>query len=98
MVDHNLILNHPALSEILVTQKEIESRVAEIGDLISKDYEGREPLLVGVLKGGVIFTTDLCRAIDLPVHANLLKNPTMLQTGGRAGKTGMPFFEAGWYQ
>ncbi len=72
MVDHNLILNHPALSEILVTQKEIESRVAEIGDLISKDYEGREPLLVGVLKGGVIFTTDLCRAIDLPVQLDFM--------------------------
>lgn len=72
MVDHNLILNHPALSEILVTQEEIESRVAEIGNLISKDYEGREPLLVGVLKGGVIFTTDLCRAIDLPVQLDFM--------------------------
>jgi hypoxanthine phosphoribosyltransferase len=52
---------------MLITQEEIAARVTELGRAIGQDYAGRSPLLVGVLKGAVVFTADLVRAIALPV-------------------------------
>ncbi len=60
------------LGAILVTQEEIERRVAEIGAAITDDLEGRTPLLVGVLKGSVIFVADLMRAIAGPVEIDFM--------------------------
>src|SRR5215213_3367510 len=51
--------------EILYTADEISARVAELGALISRDYAGKDLVLVGVLKGSVVFLGDLMRAIDL---------------------------------
>jgi hypoxanthine phosphoribosyltransferase len=64
--------NDPALTEILVTRDEIEARVQRLAEQISNDYAGRTPLLIGVLKGGVIFASDLARAIDLPVELDFM--------------------------
>lgn len=64
--------NDPALTEILVTRDEIEARVQRLAEEISNDYAGRSPLLIGVLKGGVIFASDLARAIDLPVELDFM--------------------------
>ncbi len=64
--------NDPALTEILVTRDEIKARVERLGQEISNDYAGRTPLLIGVLKGGVIFTSDLARAIDVPVELDFM--------------------------
>jgi len=54
------------LGRILISRDEIAARVAELGEAIGRDYAGRSPLLVGVLKGAVVFTADLIRAIPLP--------------------------------
>ncbi|OQY26507.1 MAG: hypoxanthine phosphoribosyltransferase [Anaerolineaceae bacterium 4572_5.2] len=54
------------LDEILLTQEEIQARIAELGAQISADYEGGELLLICVLKGGVPFLTDLMRHITIP--------------------------------
>lgn len=54
------------LGRILISRDEIAARVAELGKAIGRDYAGRSPLLVGVLKGAVVFTADLLRAIPLP--------------------------------
>ena len=62
----------PALTEILVTRDEIKARVQGLGQEISNDYAGRVPLLIGVLKGGVIFVSDLARAINLPVELDFM--------------------------
>jgi hypoxanthine phosphoribosyltransferase len=51
--------------EPLFSAEQIQSRIAELGAEIARDYEGRNPLLVGVLKGASIFMSDLLRAIDL---------------------------------
>ena len=64
--------NDPALTEILVTCDEIKARVQGLGQEISNDYAGRVPLLIGVLKGGVIFASDLARAINLPVELDFM--------------------------
>ena len=62
----------PALGEIIVGREELESRVRALGAAITADYEGRPPLLVGVLKGACIFLSDLARAIQLPVEMDFM--------------------------
>jgi hypoxanthine phosphoribosyltransferase len=52
------------VSEVLIGSDELRSRVTELGMRISRDYAGREPVLVTVLKGGIFFLADLCRAIS----------------------------------
>jgi hypoxanthine phosphoribosyltransferase len=55
------------LSEILIDEATLKSRIAELGAQITKDYADIRPLmLICVLKGGVVFLTDLMRHIDLP--------------------------------
>ncbi len=52
---------------ILLSEEQIQKRVREMGAEITHDYAGREPHLVGVLKGACPFMTDLARHIDLPL-------------------------------
>jgi hypoxanthine phosphoribosyltransferase len=58
-----------AVAEILVDADTLSGRIAELGDEISADYEGRDLLLIGVLKGAVFFMADLMR--HLTVHCEL---------------------------
>ncbi|HVF51541.1 MAG TPA: hypoxanthine phosphoribosyltransferase [Pyrinomonadaceae bacterium] len=51
--------------EPLFTAEQIQTRISELGAEIARDYAGRNPLLVGILKGAVIFISDLMRSIDL---------------------------------
>ena len=62
----------PALGDLVVSQEELEARIAELGRQISADYAHRPPLLVGVLKGAFVFMSDLSRAIDLPVEFDFM--------------------------
>ncbi len=59
---------HDDISEVLIPEDLLRARVAQLGSQITKDYEGKPLLLVGVLKGAAIFLADLIRAIDLPVE------------------------------
>jgi hypoxanthine phosphoribosyltransferase len=63
---------HPDLGRILVTEDALQAKVHELGARITADYQGRQPLLVGVLKGACIFLSDLARAIDLPVEFDFM--------------------------
>lgn len=54
------------LDEILIDEETLQARIAELGAQISKDYEGKNLLLLCVLKGGVLFLTDLMRKISVP--------------------------------
>src|SRR5262245_15066857 len=62
----------PDLGAVLVTEHDLRARVAELGKEITSDYEGRAPLLVGVLKGAFMFMSDLARCIDLPVEFDFM--------------------------
>ena len=53
--------------EVLIPAERLRARVAEIGGEITRDYDGKPLVLVGVLKGALVFLADLMRAIDLPV-------------------------------
>ena len=58
--------------EPLFTAEQIQNRIAELGAQIARDYEGKNPLLIGVLKGAVLFLSDLMRAIDLKVGVEFM--------------------------
>jgi len=60
----NELLND--IQEVLITEEEIEARVRQLGQQISRDYAGKPLVLVGVLKGAAIFLADLVRQISLP--------------------------------
>ena len=60
------------LGEILVAEAELRNRVAELGREIAADYEGRDLLLVGVLKGAVFFMADLMRELPLPCEVDFM--------------------------
>jgi hypoxanthine phosphoribosyltransferase len=55
------------LAQILIPEEKIKERVKELGAQISKDYQGKELVLVGILKGAAIFLADLVREITIPV-------------------------------
>ncbi len=50
--------------EVLISEEKIQSRIKELGAEITRDYVGRNPLLIGVLKGACFFLSDLLRTID----------------------------------
>ena len=62
----------PHLGQVVVDIERLKARVAELGAEITADYQGRAPLLVGVLKGAFMFMADLARAIDLPVEFDFM--------------------------
>jgi hypoxanthine phosphoribosyltransferase len=57
---------------VLLSHDQIQARVVEMGGEIARDYAGREPHLVGVLKGACTFMTDLARQIDLPLSLDYI--------------------------
>jgi len=54
------------IDEIVVSADQITERIAELAKEIDADYEGREPVLVGILKGAAMFMSDLARALERP--------------------------------
>lgn len=58
--------------KVLLSQQEIADKVCEIGKQITKDYEGKNLLMVSVLKGSVVFMTDLMRAVDTPARIDFM--------------------------
>ncbi|MEA3494069.1 MAG: hypoxanthine phosphoribosyltransferase [Candidatus Margulisiibacteriota bacterium] len=63
--------NRPA--KTLISSSKIRKRVRELGCQISRDYKGKKLVLVGILKGSVIFLADLLREIDLPVELDFIQ-------------------------
>ncbi len=60
------------ISEVLFTAEQIQTRVRELGAVISRDYEGCRPLLIGVLKGVFPFMADLIRSITIPCEVDFI--------------------------
>jgi len=58
--------------EVIISAEQIAARVCELGKEIARDYEGKDLVLIGVLKGSFVFLADLCRAIDLPLSVEFL--------------------------
>ena len=66
------MVKDPAIGEILVQQDDLEHRVKTLGAQISSEYEGRNLLLVGVLKGAFFFLSDLMRELDVPCEVDFM--------------------------
>ncbi len=66
------MIEHDDIGRVVVSEDELQTRIRELGKEITADYEGRPPLLVGVLKGAFMFMSDLSRAIDLPVEFDFM--------------------------
>jgi len=64
---------HLLKREVLISEAAIRKRVREIADQISNDYKGTEPVLVGILKGSIIFMADLIRALSIPVQMDFMR-------------------------
>jgi hypoxanthine phosphoribosyltransferase len=62
----------PEIGEILVQADQLTHRIQELGEQISRDYEGKDLLLVGVLKGAVFFLSDLMRHISIPCEVDFM--------------------------
>ena len=60
------------VDKVVVSEEQLQNRIRELGKEIASDYQGRPPLLVGVLKGAFVFMADLARAIDLPVEFDFM--------------------------
>ena len=75
-MDNELPGNHPELTngirEVLYTQEQIHERVVELGEAISRDYAGQNPIMVGVLKGVVFFMADLLRELTIPAEVDFI--------------------------
>jgi hypoxanthine phosphoribosyltransferase len=60
------------LAEVLIPEEELKQRIAELGEEISRDYVDKEILAICILRGGVMFLTDLIRCIDPPVAIDFM--------------------------
>ncbi len=79
------------IAKVLITAEELQTRVTELGAQISTDYTGKEPLLVGVLRGVFVFMADLVRAITIPIGVDFIGitsygSPTQIQGAVRFTK------------
>lgn len=64
---------HPDVKEVLLTPEQIRDGVNRMAQRIADDYRDREPVLVGVLDGAVVFLSDLMRALPIPVRVDFVK-------------------------
>ena len=71
------------LDRVLITREEIAAKVRELGQQITRDYAGKKPVLVCILKGASMFFTDLIREIDLPLTLDFMA----ISSYGSATKT-----------
>lgn len=74
---------HPDLERILFTEKEIRDRVREIGQAITKDYAGKDIVVLSVLRGAAIYMADLVREIHLPLEMDFMA----VSSYGKAAKS-----------
>ena len=65
-------MSDPRIGETLVSREELTRRVASLGEEISRDYEGRDLVIVGVLKGAILFIADLVRHLTVPCEIDFM--------------------------
>jgi hypoxanthine phosphoribosyltransferase len=61
------------IAKVLISNEEIENKLKELGEIITKDYKDKKDILmIGVLKGAIVFMADLIRHIDLPIQIDFM--------------------------
>jgi hypoxanthine phosphoribosyltransferase len=64
---------HADVQEVLLTEDQIQARVAELGTQLNADYASLEPVLISVLKGSIVFLADLVRSMELPLSIDIME-------------------------
>lgn len=63
---------HEDILKVLLSEQELHERIAQLGETLSKEYAGKNPLFVGILKGVVVFFADMIRAVDIPCEIDFM--------------------------
>lgn len=63
---------HNDIQEVLFTEQQIQQKVQELGEILSRDFEGRNPLVICVLKGAFIFMADLVKQMTIPIELDFM--------------------------
>jgi hypoxanthine phosphoribosyltransferase len=63
---------HNDILEVLYSEQQIQDKVKELGELITAEYQGRNPLVICVLKGAFIFMADLVKRLDMPLETDFM--------------------------
>ena len=61
-----------SIKQILLTEEEIQNRIRELGEILTEEYAGKNPIVVGVLKGVVVFYADMIRHIKVPCEMDFM--------------------------
>ena len=72
--------------ELILDSQTIQKRVQELGREISSDYQGKELVVIGVLKGAFVFMADLIRAVDIPLRADFIQVSSYGSNSSSAGE------------
>lgn len=78
-------MTKPVAASMVLDRDELRSRVAELGEAISHDYAGRNPMFIVMMKGSVVFAADLVRTVDIPSEVDFMG----LHRYGRGGRIGI---------
>lgn len=60
------------VEQVLITEQQLRERIAQLGETLTREYEGKDPVIVGVLKGVVIFYSDMVRQIKTPCQMDFM--------------------------
>jgi len=60
------------VGKVLISTEQVQKRIKELGQQLTAEYQGKDLLLIGILKGSVIFMSDLVRAVDLPLQLDFM--------------------------
>ena len=63
---------HNDIERVFYSHEELQAKVKELGEAITRDYQGKSPIFVGVLKGCFVFMADLMRSVDLPCEIDFM--------------------------
>lgn len=63
---------HDQYVEVMLPAEQLQARVKELGEQITRDYQGKDLTLVGIMKGSLFFMTDLAKHIDLPITLEVM--------------------------
>lgn len=68
------------VERILFTKEQLDERIKQLGEEITRDYAGSSPLLLGVLRGAAVFLVDLMREVELPVKIDFIRTQSYVGT------------------
>ena len=60
------------IAQVLISEEQIRNRIAELGEELTREYAGKDPVIVGVLKGVVVFYADMVRKINVPCQMDFM--------------------------